>query len=78
MLRLLWNYLEKKNWKIYNKHTIFLGVLMLLAGIIGFCIWLIVSLFTLKTVDWMICFIGYSMVLAFLIGYLFACNHDFT
>lgn len=78
MLRLLWNCFEKKDWKIFSKQRAFFGALMLLSGMIGYCIWLIVSLYALKTLDWMICFIGYPILIGVFIGYLYTCNHDFS
>ena len=76
-MRYLWNYIEDKNWKAGTKYRAFLWVLGFIFGVIGLILWSFVQLWTLKAMEWMICFVGYPVILSWFVVFLYSCNHDF-
>ena len=76
-MKYIWNKIEDKNWKTATKVNAFLWVLGVLYGSIGLVVWSVVRIWALKTLDWMICFVGYPVIISWLVVLLYVCNHDF-
>lgn len=58
-----------KKWM--KKNTgVYLLMCMLAGALVGLILWAVVSLFALKSVIWLITFMGYGMFLGFLGGFL--------
>lgn len=63
----LWEWVDKKNLSEKAKTRVFLFLNIVLCGVLGFLVWMVISRFGLSTLDWAVCFIGYS---GFFVGYL--------
>lgn len=63
----LWEWINKTEFTREGKIRSFLFLNSMICSILGFFVWLVVSRFTLNTIDWAICFVGYA---GFFIGYL--------
>ena len=73
----LWTYIEGKMWRAKKKYALaFLipGALFALTGLIA---WVIIRNWALSSMDWMVCFIGYPIVISSLIVFLYAGSHRF-
>lgn len=73
----LWKWVNEKemteSWKVRS----FLLLNFMKYGLWGFFVWLIVSRFMLRTIDWGICFVGYpGFFIGFLGGYFFLCRKN--
>lgn len=74
-MEMVWSVLENKRISELNRKHLFLFLNSLLFGILGFGVWLVVSRFTLATIDWMLCFIGYpGFFFGFIGGFIFLCK----
>lgn len=74
-MELLWSVLEKSKASDSDRKHLFLFFNSICFGILGFIIWLIVSRFTMETVGWMICFIGYpGYFIGFIGGFIYLCR----
>lgn len=76
-MKYIWNQMENKKWKAETKAKAFQWISVILFGIIGLLLWGIVQIWTLKTLDWMFCFIGYAMVISWLSAIIYTFNYDF-
>ena len=76
MLNSLWNRISRRNWSAEGKFRLFRLALEVPAGLAGLLLWLIVRIWCLKTWDWMVCFVGYPVILAWLVTVLFSCRRD--
>lgn len=66
-MNMLWEWIDQRNLSEKAKTYVFLLLNIVIFGALGLVVWMIVSRFTLSTLDWAICFVGYP---AFFIGYL--------
>lgn len=73
----LWTYIEKKKWLADTKYRVALLILGTLYALAGFAAWLIIRIWALSTWDWMVCFLGYPVVISWFVVFLYSCNHDF-
>lgn len=73
----VWTYIGKKNWPATTKYKVAFLILGTLYALAGFATWLIIRMWALSTLDWMFCFIGYPVVISWLVVFLYSCNHDF-
>ena len=64
-MTVIWNYVNKKLVRDHAKISCFLIANVMFWGMIGFLLWSVIQLFALKTIDYALCFIGYT---AFFIG----------
>jgi len=76
-LNKIWTYIEKQKWQAETKYRIALLIFGTLYALIGFSVWLIIRNWTLSTWDWMICFVGYPVIISLIVVFLYSCNHDF-
>lgn len=76
-MKYIWNKIEDKKWKAATKYRAFLWVLGIISGAIGLILWGFVQIWTLKTLDWMVCFVGYPVIISWFVVLLYSCNHDF-
>lgn len=76
-MRTLWTYLDGKNWQAGTKYKIILLLLGTVFALTGFAVWLIIRIWTLSTWDWMICFIGYPVVISWFAVFFYSCKHSF-
>lgn len=76
-MKYLWTYIDEKNWRAETKFQVTLFILGILFALIGLVVWLVIRTWILSTWDWMICFIGYPIVLSWFFVFLYSCNHDF-
>ncbi len=74
----LYTFLEYKNWRAATKFRVFLLLEALIYGLAGFAVWGIVQLFALRSVEWMICFIGYPVIASWFLVFVYTINRDFT
>lgn len=73
----LWAYIENKDIEEKSKYRSALFILSIIFAIAGFIAWLIVRTWTLSSIDWMICFIGYFVVAAWVVVFIYAGRHAF-
>lgn len=78
MNRFLWNICSKLNLKKNTKKYVFLVTASILAGIIGLICWFILKNYLpiLKNIGWIICVIGYPMVIAYISGMFYLFKHE--
>lgn len=71
----LWEWVDKKNLSEKAKTGVFLFLNMVLYGVLGFLVWMVISRFTLSTLDWAVCFVGYpGFFIGYLGGFFFLCR----
>ena len=73
----IWAYIERKKWHAGTKYRVALLILGTLYALVGLAVWLIIRIWALSTWDWMVCFIGYPIVISRFVVFLYSCNHDF-
>ena len=73
----LWTYIENKNWHADTKYRVALLIFGTLYALAGFAVWLIIRIWALSTWDWMVCFLGYPVVISWFVVLFYSCNHDF-
>ena len=73
----LWAYIENKNIEEKSKYRSALFIFSIIFAIAGFIVWLIVRTWILSSIDWMICFIGYFVVAAWVVVFIYAGRHAF-
>lgn len=77
-MKYLWNHVDQLNYTTTQKQKLFLFLNSLIFGLLGFLFWIPVQFFTLRTLDWLVCFVGYPvMFLGLLGGILYLYNHEF-
>lgn len=76
-MKYTWDNIEHKNWDAATKYKVFLWILGIVFGTIGLILWSIIQIWTLKTLNWMICFIGGSVITSCFVAFLYTCNRDF-
>lgn len=76
-MKYLWSWLERRSWKAATKYRALLWLMSLLSGLAGALLWAVVQLWTLKTVDWLLCFVGYPVVASWLGVVLYGYRHEF-
>ena len=59
----LWTYIENKNWHADTKYRVALLILGTLYALAGFAVWLIIRIWALSTWDWMVCFLGFVIMI---------------
>lgn len=47
------------------------------AGVLGAMIWWIVQLWCLRSWDWLVCFIGYPVIISWFVVLMYSYNYDF-
>ncbi len=76
-MKAIWNYLDEKNWKRNTKY----GLMQLLLGTVsaaaGFVLWLFLRKWAFSGTEWMICFIGYPLILSCVTVFLYESRHEF-
>ena len=77
MLINLWRCIDRINIKAESKLRLFSLALEIPAGMSGILIWLVIRIWCLRTLDWLVCFIGYPAVTAWIIAILFTYSHEF-
>lgn len=77
MIKLLWNLIDRKNYPIETKIKMVLLISGILYGLFGFLIWLPVHLIALDSLDWLLCFIGYPIILSCFTVVFYSCRHEF-
>lgn len=77
MIMKLWKRIDKKNITEVAKYKLILFILSLIYGAIGLLAWLAVRLIALKTLDWLVCFIGYPVVLSWGVVLYYSFTHNF-
>ena len=73
----LWTYIDKKKWHADTKYRVALLILGTLYALAGFAVWLIIRIWALSTWDWMVCFLGYPVVISWFVVFFFSFIHDF-
>ncbi|MCR4715691.1 MAG: hypothetical protein K5656_00790 [Lachnospiraceae bacterium] len=76
-MKMLWNYIDKKNWNKEKKFKIASMIICAASAFVGLIIWRIVSIWSLNSIDWMLCLLGYPIVISLYASYIYYCNHQF-
>lgn len=76
-MKYIWNNIEDKNWKAATKYKAILLFLGIIFGSMGLILWGFVQIWAFKTLDWMVCFIGYPVIMSWFVVLYYSCNHDF-
>lgn len=76
-MRYIWDNIEKKNWRAENKYKAALLILGILFGMAGLIIWGVVQIWALRSFGWMFCFVGYPVVLSWIVVLFYSGKHDF-
>ena len=77
MLGKLWNRIDRLNIKRASKYRLFRIALEIPAGLLGLLVWLLIRAHFLGTWDWMLCFIGYPLIVIHFVSVFYSCRHDF-
>ncbi|MDD6038999.1 MAG: hypothetical protein PUD20_09440 [bacterium] len=76
-MRKLWEKIESKGFSKEDTRRLFLLLNSMKFSLCGFAVWLLVSRFALGTIEWAICFIGYSgFFIGYLGGFLYLCKES--
>lgn len=71
----IWEILLKKKWTARHIVSLFLLCNTMVWSFVGFVIWFIIHFFSLQSLDWAICFIGYAAYFMGMIGgFIFLCR----
>ena len=73
----LFTCIDSINLKAEHKFTLFRIVLVLLSAVLGLLMWLLIHSRILSAPDYMICFIGYPAIAAWIVSVLYCYNHTF-
>ncbi len=73
----LWNYIDHKKWAVRTKYAAAILALGTISAFAGFALWSIVRIWALGSWDWMLCFIGYPVVISIFAFVFYAGSHDF-
>jgi len=76
-MKYLWSYIEEKNWTAEKKRRAAMQLLALFYGLAGLALWLIVRSWALSSWDWMVCFIGYPVMLSIPVFFLYFGSNPF-
>ena len=76
-MRSIWDFFERRNWRAETKYKALLWLLSMVFGLAGALVWGIVQIWALKTADWLICFVGYPVILSWLLVVFYSGRHDF-
>ncbi len=76
-MKRLWAYIDGRDWTERAKFEAASWILGAAGSVLGLILWLVLRTWTLKTVDWMICFIGYPFVISRLFVFCYSCRHSF-
>lgn len=60
---------------IKRNTNLFWIICVILGAVIGLILWSVISLFALKSIVWLLTFVGYGVVIGFIGGYLYICNN---
>ncbi len=66
-MKMLWDLIEKQKWTAKTKYAVTLLLLGTLFALAGFSVWMVIRPYILSTVDWMLCFIGYPVVISWFV-----------
>lgn len=73
----LWIYIDSKKWQEATKYKIILIILGSLFGLIGCILWLIVRSFVFSSPKWLFCFVGYPIIISWVVVLIYSGRHDF-
>lgn len=76
-MRWLWMFIERKKWRSATKYKFAFLVVGTIFSIVGLIAWLIIRNWALSAWNWMVCFIGYPVIISWLVVFLYAYKHDF-
>ncbi len=77
LMEILWKYLDEKNLTAMGKYRRACLITGALSGILGFALWLLLRNWLLSGPDWMVCFIGYPIVISLFITLAYGFGHEF-
>lgn len=77
MMKSLWMFIENKKWRTETKYKMAFVILGILFALAGMTVWLLIRTWAFSTPDWMLCFIGYPVILSWLTAFLYSCRHCF-
>ena len=74
----VWNWCLNHNWKIKTKRKTFLLINSLSAMFIGLILWYVLQMLVVdfKSVDWLLCAIGYAGVGTYIGSLIYLYNHE--
>lgn len=76
-MKYIWSWFDNQNWHSETKFRLFPWAISIPAGALGFIVWALVQARGLQSLVWMVCFIGYPVIISWAIAAIYACNHDF-
>ncbi|MDD6311374.1 MAG: hypothetical protein PUB09_05550 [Firmicutes bacterium] len=78
-MRKVWMSIDKLDWKVRNKNTLFIWILILISSVCGGLTWAALGRFVLPETIWILCFMGYPAVFVGVFGgVLYLWRHDFS
>lgn len=76
-MKKIWKFVSERKIAEERKYQLFLFLNSILFAVIGLGVWFIVSMFALCTLEWAICFTGYSgFFFGFVGGFFFLCQQE--
>lgn len=76
-MKKIWSYLDNKTWHAETKFKIMLFIASIVFALLGCALWLVVRFWILSEREWLLCFIGYPIILAWMVVFFYSCRHDF-
>ncbi|MCR4587555.1 MAG: hypothetical protein K5682_04005 [Lachnospiraceae bacterium] len=76
-MKTLWTFIDSRKWKARNKYHFVFFISAFFGAFTGFIFWLVIRTWAFSTLDWMICFIGYPILLSLFWVYIYTSNHPF-
>ncbi len=77
-MKSIFEYIDSKNWEAPVKCRAALWLAAAAGAAAGLVVWLLLRTWILPTVDWMLCFIGYPMLISWVVIFIYLCNHPFS
>ncbi len=75
-MKKVWNYIDGKNWKRDTKYRLMQLILGTISAAAGFVLWLILREWAFSGGEWMICFVGYPLLISCVTVFIYESRHE--
>lgn len=76
-MKYLWNNIQARDWDVSMKNSVFVASACVISAVIGFVLWCVIRLWALDSIDWLMCFILYPILIAILWTFIYTDRHSF-
>lgn len=76
-MKLLWNWIEKKELSAQKKYTLFLRILSVFWSACGLLIWLVLYITRCAGLEALVILVGYPLCFSWIPMFFYGCRHPF-